>query len=465
MADSNYIEIYDANNTVVSGTGADDSIWAGGSSQYVTVYAGAGKDTVWGGQYFYIDGGSDNDYLYAMSNSTLIGGTGDDSLDLFYSGNSYAFGGDGNDSLVTGGNQYENTTLDGGAGDDYISNCNIRTSISGGAGNDSISNSPNSSALTIYGGTGNDTVTLANGSSNVVQYNSGDGNDVIIGFNYYGDTLQIGSSSYSTTTATGTDDSLDVIISVGDGSITLKDVVAEEYLSYFTLNIDGAQITGDNILQKENNAYTYSGGSKIITSYASGEKLNWSTDLTGINIFNSDNFVFSSSSGDLTIQNVCDKVVDFSYNGTTIAYLAKASGALDLDASGLSQFLILAGGDSAQNNFTAGSGGSWLWGGAGSYGSGSWDTLIGGSGSDVFFFGKNDGSDFIKNASSSDVVNLYDISVSDITSLQAEGNTITLVFNTGADLQIQSSENVSAKITMSEGSVNFNHSTGQWNLA
>jgi len=63
-----------------------------------------------------------------------------------------------------------------------------------------------------------------------------------------------------------------------------------------------------------------------ISSYATGEKLNWSTDLTGINIFSGDDFIFNSSSGNLTIQNVCDKVVDFSYNGTTIAYLAKASG-------------------------------------------------------------------------------------------------------------------------------------------
>ncbi len=175
---ANYIEIYDVNNTIVSGTPADDSIWAGGV-EYVTVNAGAGNDTVWGGYNFYIDGQGDDDYLYAMSNSTLIGGTGNDSLLLFYSGNSYAFGGDGNDSLVTGGNQYEYTTLDGGAGDDYISNVNIRTSISGGAGNDSISNDSNTSALTIYGGTGDDTITLSNGGGNVVQYNSGDGLSLI----------------------------------------------------------------------------------------------------------------------------------------------------------------------------------------------------------------------------------------------------------------------------------------------
>jgi len=36
--------------------------------------------------------------------------------------------------------------------------------------------------------------------------------------------------------------------------------------------------------------------------------------------------------------------------------------------------------------------------------------------------------------------------------------------NTGAKVQINYAENVSAKISMAEGTVNFNHSTGQWNL-
>ena len=119
----------------------------------------------------------------------------------------------------------------------------------------------------------------------------------------------------------------------------------------------------------------------------------------------------------------------------------------------LSGLQPIVGGDDASNNFSAGS-----------YGSGSWDTLIGGSGSDVFFFGKNDGSDFITNASSSDIVNLYDVSINDITSLDTSNKQITIGLNTGANININSSENVSAKISMAEGSVNFNHSTGQWNL-
>ena len=259
--------------------------------------------------------------------------------------------------------------------------------------------------------------------------------------------LKINSGTYSTLTSGN-----DVIVKVGNGSVTLKNLSGKSF------NITG-NTSETNVLQSDNNIYTYSGGNKNITNYTTGEKLNWSTDLTGIDIFSGEDFIFNSSSGSLTIQNVCDKVVDFSYNGTTIAYLAKASGALDLDASSLAQFLILVGGNNASNNFSAGSGGSWLWGGSGGN-----DTLTGGAGADVFYFGKNDGSDFIGNASSSDVVNLYDVSINDITMLDTSDNTISIGLNTGASLQINSAENVSAKITMSEGSVNFNLSTNQWQL-
>lgn len=460
---ANYIEIYDVNNTIVSGTPADDSIWAGGVSEYVTVSAGAGNDTVWGGSYHYIDGQGDDDYLYANAYSTLIGGTGNDSLLLFYSGNSYAFGGDGNDSLVTGGNQYEYTTLDGGAGDDYISNVNIRTSISGGAGNDSIYNDPYTSALTITGGTGDDTITLSNGGGNVVQYNSGDGNDIIIGFNYTHDTLQIAADSYSTTSTAGSDDFLDVIVQVGDGSITLKDAVRSEYLSYLDLKISGAGIVGDNILQKVDNAYTYTGGTATIQSYAS-EKVNFNTDFAGFG-FNDTGFMLNSSSGTLTIKNARDKVIDVAVGGNTVAYAYLASYAGAINGGGISQLEVIIGANDGANVLTAGDGGSSLWGGSGSYGSGSYDTLTGGAGIDTFFWGKNDGSDVIANASSNDLINLYDVSLDNIISAKTEGNEIYVRFDTGCDLLIESSENLSATFKLADGNFKFNHSSGEWQSA
>ena len=131
----------------------------------------------------------------------------------------------------------------------------------------------------------------------------------------------------------------------------------------------------------------------------------------------------------------------------------------NIDASSSTGKNILAG-DAGSNKITAGSGNDLLWGGVGGN-----DTLTGGSGADTFFFGRNDGTDLISSAGSSDTVFLYDVSINDITSLNTEtDNQISIGLNTGANIKINSSENVSAKITMQEGSVNFNHSTGQWQL-
>jgi len=452
------------NNTTVDGTGADDSIEGGATGyNYVTIHAGAGNDTVWGGYGYYIDGQGGDDYLYAASDSTLIGGTGDDSLNLFYSGNSYAFGGDGNDSLVTGGNQYEHTTLDGGAGDDTISNMNIYTSISGGAGNDYIKNDSETSALTINGGTGNDTI--ESHGEVLFQYASGDGNDVIIGYNYGYDTLQIAADSY-TTTATNIreeENLFDVVIQVGEGSITLKDTWYYG-IENFSLNIDGgAQLVGDNILQKVDNAYTYSGGNQTITSYAS-EKINFNTDCTGFG-FDDTGFMLNSSSGSLKIQKARDKVIDVAVGGNTVAYAYIASYAGEINGGGISQLEVIIGANDGANVLIAGNGGSSLWGGSGSYGSGSYDTLTGGAGIDTFFWGKSDGSDVINNASSSDIINLYDVSLENIISAKTEGNEIYVRFDTGCDLLVESSENLSATFQLADSNFKFNHSSGEWQNA
>ena len=452
-------------NTVVSGTDYDDSFHGNyGDTEYVTIHAGQGNDTVWGGNAYYVEGADGNDYLNADSNSTLIGGSGDDSLGVGY--NSYAIGGDGNDSLVAVYDEESKyATLDGGGGDDTIINGNAYASIIGGVGNDSIYNFSWASGSTINGGEGNDTIDLSNSGSNVIQYASGDGNDVIVGYNYAHDTLQIAADSYSTT-ATNIRESeslFDVVVQFSNGSITLKDLNYSG-LENFSLNISGAQITGDSststansagtvsddILTADNNAYTYSGGNQTISSYA-GEKINYNTDFTGLGFAGTGAFVLNSSSGSLTIKTV---------GGNTVAYAYLASYAGEINGSGISQFEVIIGGSDSANTIKAGDGGSSLWGG-----SGGEDILTGGAGIDTFFWGKNDGSDVITNASSSDVVYLYDVSLENIISAKTEGNEIYVRFDTGCDLLVESSENLSATFKLADGNFKFNHSSGEWQNA
>ena len=118
---------------------------------------------------------------------------------------------------------------------------------------------------------------------------------------------------------------------------------------------------------------------------------------------------------------------------------------------------VFIGGNEVSNIITAGNGNSSLWGGTGGT-----DTLTGGNGQDIFFFGKNDGADVINNASSSDVVNLYDVSLSDIVAANVEGNVVSATFNTGATLQINSAENLSPTFQLADSSWKYNHSSGNW---
>jgi len=201
----------------------DDSVWATGGRD--TVFGGDGNDTigdftydytpgtvntaygeagddyisVWG----YMDGGSGNDTLGAMSGySTLIGGDGNDSLSAGVDSGHSMSGGEGDDTLfgsmatMSGGNgndqMYGSGLLMGEAGDDVLAGSGA-TTLLGGTGSDTINASYNGGDLidagddddlirgqdwgntTIIGGTGDDTLEMSDASSTYVMFNDGDG--------------------------------------------------------------------------------------------------------------------------------------------------------------------------------------------------------------------------------------------------------------------------------------------------
>ena len=75
-----------------------------------------------------------------------------------------------------------------------------------------------------------------------------------------------------------------------------------------------------------------------------------------------------------------------------------------------------------------GEGNSSLWGGEGM----ADDTLIGGTGSERFLFGKSEGNDIIDGAGDNDTIDLYNITLSDITSVDASASNLAVSFNNGA---------------------------------
>ena len=104
-----------------------------------------------------------------------------------------------------------------------------------------------------------------------------------------------------------------------------------------------------------------------------------------------------------------------------------------LSAAGVEGNATLAG-NSYDNVITAANGDTWLWGGGASD-----DTLIGGEGSDRFFYGINgdvEGNDIISGADEFDIIDLQNIKASDFSAASIDTSTITFVFNSGGSLTL-----------------------------
>ncbi len=95
-----------AGNTELYGEAGDDSLY------YNPDYGPYAQGNV------VLDGGADSDFIFAGTDATLIGGTGDDELEMGVDGdNFYADGGEGNDLFLA---SEGNNTMVGGSGDDIF---------------------------------------------------------------------------------------------------------------------------------------------------------------------------------------------------------------------------------------------------------------------------------------------------------------------------------------------------------
>ncbi|MBR7024527.1 MAG: hypothetical protein IKI08_00760, partial [Selenomonadaceae bacterium] len=221
-------------------------------SDNVSINAGKGNDTII------------NEHAY---NVTLEGGTGNDLIIVVTGDHTTIYGGAGNDTILgetmdsvsstwaMGG--YSN--IDGGTGDDYINPVfSDSASISGGAGNDTIINEGNDT--TLNGGAGDDIISLHGASldSNVIKYEAGDGNDTIYGFNETSKLSITAGTDYSSIIS-----GEDVIVNVGSNKITIADgaglstinITNEKLEALNTANtVDNTLITGTELADTINNA-------------------------------------------------------------------------------------------------------------------------------------------------------------------------------------------------------------------
>ena len=477
------VESSSKNSFIFLGDGNNTLSYNGGEPSKLTIISGAGKDSIYNvANNSYIYTGADNDIVHCYGNefSTVLTGDGDD---LFY--------GEISDGLIDCGN-----------------------------GNDTVKSSCQSEAETIIGGRGDDEIHLHyKDFYYTFDYVYGDGNDTIWGFNS-DDTLRISTPYNFGTVVSGDDQRIvfnngSILLKNSKGSLTKNNLIIIPVDTEDIQNSKGdttinnsftTEVTNNvNVLivsKEQNFIENFTAGksknsnvlylqTSILSMRREGEFISfYSTDGTKLQ-------VNSSASSDEIIQYTTDgknvsyaKIgranesntftyedgVNFYQGGETVdvlnvtdyqsrnVWLDGSQGigfnnVNNINASSSTGNNTLAG-DSGNNQITAGSGKDTLWGGAGE------DTLIGGDGENMFWYGKGDGSDVINNSSANDTVNLYNVNLSDITSVSYSGKIISLGLNGGGSLQVNSAEEISSTFQLADGSKwQYDHDYEEWQPA
>ena len=223
-------------NSYVSGGKGNDVI-AAWSGSHVTGGAGDDSIDIWSDSS--ASGGDGNDIITAWSNTRVHGGEGNDIIDIW--SDSFVDGGNGDDIIkawadtrVLGGNgndvisAWSNTQVFGGSGNDIITAWS-NSYVDGGDGDDVISAHVGS---LVRGGRGNDYIEISDDTK--IQFNKGDGKDIVAGF-FRNATIELGAGLSKQNTHISKDEQGQTVISFGDGSdsITVDLLMAESLtLSY-----------------------------------------------------------------------------------------------------------------------------------------------------------------------------------------------------------------------------------------
>ncbi|CAN5305188.1 calcium-binding protein [soil metagenome] len=187
------VTVANAETFVVSMTDGDDSFSGQGNATTggaafataITVYGGAGKDTLKGGSGAdTLDGGDGDDVFVAAAadgDDVLVGGAGADTADYATRTVALTLANDG--TATSGATGEADTigadieTMKGGTGNDIITGGAGNDTIYGGAGDDTITGGLGND--TLYGDAGNDTFLEGAATSGADIFNGGAGTDTV----------------------------------------------------------------------------------------------------------------------------------------------------------------------------------------------------------------------------------------------------------------------------------------------
>lgn len=193
LGDNVTIGIADGDNTILNGSdgGAADNVLisVGGGNNHITIQGGSDKATV-------ITGDGNNVIESTSPNPLYITGNGNNSL-TFYTGS-------------------DNGTMIAGDGDDVIRAVGYNVTINAGKGNDTIDTYRNAYYATVKPDLGDDVITFR-GNYNLLQYNTGDGNDTLKNYTS-NDSIQVNGEITSASL-----EGNDVVFYIGSGSLTITE--------------------------------------------------------------------------------------------------------------------------------------------------------------------------------------------------------------------------------------------------
>ena len=257
------------------------------------------------------------------------------------------------------------------------------------------------------GGASNDTLSGVGSSleslkatSNTFFFMNGDGKDAITDFTFLKednvDTADKINVHTAAVTQVDTTSEGDVIISLTneDDKLTLKKAVGQDFIFDY---VDGSGITQELTAQINTNSLDFNGRASYYQATGKNVGVTANSELSSADIWlnNDTNFSRNTFVGDIKYLNASNVE-------------GKAS-------------LV---GNSNDNIITASQGDSSMWGGD----QGGNDTLVGGEGADMFWYGKNEGNghDIVTNIDGDDVVNLYDANLEDILSADVTSNEVVI---------------------------------------
>ncbi len=227
-------------------------------------------------------------------------------------------------------------------------------------------------------------------------------------------------------------DSRDILVYAdGDGDVTISDFKAGS-----SDNSDVIYLQGNlGEINREGNVVTVNGASggalTIETDFSTDETILYTIDGENIGaakLADSTNtlyydknvyyFRFNDNSGRLFYWGGDDVTIALDNSTTAQEYIGLKSIITKSDTEKASGNLNLIGND-LDNEIYSGAGN---------------DYLTGGSGADTFYWGSGDGYDIITDAESADTINLYNVSLSDISSVDISDNKLDLRLNDGSHL-------------------------------